>query len=507
MNLDLRFYWTLFVSRLPIMAALFLLCAGIGVALAFKLPETYSARAIMGVEAPRITGLQNVETVSARQLDDVRRRLLTRANLLDVASDHKVFGPNPDMTPDEIVEAMRDATQVSIPRGRDQATVMTISFEAGAAKIASSVVQNYVTLILNENARQTDDRTGQTLEFYEQLVDELSTEINLKSEEIVAFKQANSEALPDSLEYRRSRESLLQERVNRTEREIANLREQRQRLLDIFAATGRVQAPQRQNLSPEEQRLAQLNAQLEGMRLTLSDTNPRVKVVMAQIAQLEAQIAAAGGNAGPAETSQETILNLQLAQIDSNIENLEADRQNDINEMDALRASIEDTAANGIALAELEREYSSIQNRYSDALAQRDSARVTQTANSSGLVGKIGIVEPPSTPNAPSSPNRPVVAAAGVGAGLFMMAAFFVLLELLNRTIRRPAELTSSLGVTPMVTIPFMQTKRSFWIRRTAKLALLVAVIIAVPLALWAIDTHYRPLDLIYDRLMQRIGL
>ena len=45
MSFDLRFYWTLFLRRLPVMAALFLLCAGIGVALAFKLPTTYSTTA------------------------------------------------------------------------------------------------------------------------------------------------------------------------------------------------------------------------------------------------------------------------------------------------------------------------------------------------------------------------------------------------------------------------------------------------------------------------------
>ncbi len=52
-----------------------------------------------------------------------------------------------------------------------------------------------------------------------------------------------------------------------------------------------------------------------------------------------------------------------------------------------------------------------------------------------------------------------------------------------------------------------MQTRRHFWTRRILKLTLLIAVVIAVPLALWAIDTYYRPLDLIYDRLLMRLGL
>ncbi|MEO0369829.1 MAG: lipopolysaccharide biosynthesis [Pseudomonadota bacterium] len=507
MTFDLKFYWTLFLRRLPVMAALFLVCAGIGVALAIKLPTTYMATARMLVEAPQISDLPGtLQTNGAEQLEVIQNRLMTRANLIDIANRRDVFPRG--ASPDTIVEGMRGATEIRRSSGRNRATLMAIEFKAGDPQVVAAVVNDYVTLVLNENTRLRTGRAESTLQFFTQEVDRLNTELDLQSERIVAFKSANAGALPDSLDYRLNRESLVQERVSRSEREIAGLQDQRNRIIQVYEATGRVQAAEEQQLSPAERRLAQLRGQLESQRLVYSDTNPRVRVLLTQISQLEAEVAAeAGANSGGEDTSQESILNIALAQIDSQIELREETLADDKSELTELRASIERTAANGIALDALERDYTNAQLQYNQSIARRDQAQVSEQIELSARGQRITVIEQASVPNRPSSPNRPLVAMGGVGAGLGAMAALFILLEMLNRTIRRPVELTASLGVTPLATIPYMQTRRQFWTRRLLKLTLLLAVIVAVPVALWAIDTYYRPLDLIYSRLLQQIGL
>ncbi len=509
MNIDFRFYWTLFLRRLPAMAAVFLLCAGVGVALAFKLPTTYSSKARMQVEEPQITGLSGMGgSGGGQQLDTIQNNLMTRANLLGIARELRVFGPNDGgMTPDEIVAAMRAATDIDKSSGRDRATTMSIAFNADKPETAYAVANQYVTLIRDENKRLQSRPLTNTLEFYKQQVETLKKDLEGRSTAILEFKQENQNALPESLNFRLNRESLVQERIASLERQIEGLRAERQRRVEIFEATGRIAAPQQQNLSPEEQQLAKLNAQLEGMRLRFSDTNPRVAILISQIAQLEAQVAAAGGASPQADVTQETIFDLTMAQYDTQIENLEKERDTAMKEAEELRASIEQTGTNQIELDGLQRDYANAQSQYNAAIARRDNAQVNENASTSGYIGRIKIIEPPNPPDRPSSPNRPVVAAAGVGVGLVAMAGLFFLLEVLNRTLRRPAELTRALGVTPLATIPYMQTRRHFWTRRILKLTLLIAVIIAVPLALWAIDTHYRRLDLIYDGLLRRLGL
>ena len=54
MNSDIRFYWTLFLRRLPAMAVIFVLCSAIGVGLSLTLPSRYAATARLLVESPQI---------------------------------------------------------------------------------------------------------------------------------------------------------------------------------------------------------------------------------------------------------------------------------------------------------------------------------------------------------------------------------------------------------------------------------------------------------------------
>ena len=82
-----------------------------------------------------------------------------------------------------------------------------------------------------------------------------------------------------------------------------------------------------------------------------------------------------------------------------------------------------------------------------------------------------------------------------------------MLLELLNRSVRRPLELVNGLGITPLATIPFIETAFRRRMRRTAQFATLAVVVIGVPAILWAIDTYYLPLDLLSERILGRIGL
>ena len=88
------------------------------------------------------------------------------------------------------------------------------------------------------------------------------------------------------------------------------------------------------------------------------------------------------------------------------------------------------------------------------------------------------------------------------GAGILTIAViigaavgFNVLWEMLNRSIRRPVELTQGLGIQPIATIPYIRTAGEQRRKRTLILAVLALIVIGIPLALFAVDTYYLPLD------------
>jgi polysaccharide chain length determinant protein (PEP-CTERM system associated) len=490
------------------MAALFLLASCIGVVVALRLPTMYSTQATLLVEAAQIDDVESVRVDANEQLDVIQQRLLTRANLIRVARDNTVFPNQNLMDPDDIVSQMRQRTRIRRSSGRNSATVMTISFDGPRPEQVAAVVNQYVNVVLEINS---DFRVGQAegaLEFFEQEVERLSDDLDLQSAKIVAFKSKNADALPENLDYRLSRQSLLQERLSRSERDLEAATLQRTNLMRIYEVTGSV-VPANVPRTPEEQRLQDLENQLRTALTIYSETNPRVVLLRNQIKVLEGQVQQATALLNGSEDSslpaeQATALDISLAELDSRIENLVREIAEATEELETLQDSIARTPTNRISLEAMERDLANIQVLYSSAVTRLSQARMGERIELSAKGERITVLEPASVPTSPSGPNRTAIAGMGVGVGAGLAAGLFALLELLNQAIRRPADIVRALDITPLATVPRFETVADRRWRRTVQLGLLAVVIVAVPSLLWAIDTFYMPLDELFQKVIER---
>lgn len=95
--------------------------------------------------------------------------------------------------------------------------------------------------------------------------------------------------------------------------------------------------------------------------------------------------------------------------------------------------------------------------------------------------------------------------AMGVAMGLGLAAGFFVLLELLNSSIRRPVDIVKGMNITPLATVPQIETSMQKRVRRSFQVASLLLVLAGVPVLLWAVDTYYLPLDLLFEKVKDRL--
>lgn len=516
MNLDLRFYWALFLRRLPVMMLFVLICAGLGVATALKLPDTYSTTARLLVEQPQIPERMVASTVqadAAEQLDVIQQRLMTRANLIDIANRFNVFENLREMEPDLVVKAMQEATTIRRSASRDAAVLMTISFEGRSPQIVADVVNEYVTLALEQSTTTRINQATKTLQFFEQEAQRLSEEINRQSAAIAEFKGKNADALPEDQSYRLGRQTLLQERLSRVERDLAGAESQRREILRVFESTGQVRPGGAQGArSAEEAQLVVARAELEHAIATYSESSPRVTRLRARIERLEAVVAAQteaylpeGG--GEEVSMQEAMLNATIAEIDSRIEGLTAERDTTRTELDELQQAISRSSANGIELSALERDYVNIQSRYTAAVNNLNQARMSERVETAAQGQRISVIENANVPRIPSGPNRPKIAIMGLAAGLALAAGFFMLLEMLNRTVRRPAELIARFDITPIATIPYMESRGHKIARRAGLVTAFLIVLIGVPAALWYIDTTYLPLEILVQKALSKVGL
>jgi uncharacterized protein involved in exopolysaccharide biosynthesis len=477
--------------------------------LAMELPPTYRAEARLLVEAPQIpTNLASstVEVGTAEQLQIIQQRLMGRENLLQIAREMEVFPDLEEMTADEIVEEMRSNTRINRSSERSQATLMTVGFLSRDAEKAAAVVNEYTTRILSANRSIRTALAEQTLEFFEQEVERLNGELARQSERIVEFKRANSDALPQSLAFREDRRTSLRERLEQIDRELALLDEQELRLVEVFEGGGSTDP--RGDSSPETLQLARLQEDLDSALALLSPTNPRVRILQAQIRQVEAKLLAATAedDAETAADPRRAVLDNQLADIASQRQAMQDQLVFIESETERLSESIERTPEIAIAVESLERDYQNVQNQYDQAADRLATAAQGERIELLSKGERISVIENATVPGEPSSPNRPMIAGAGAVIGVGLGSALIFLMEFLNQAIRRPVDLERQLGVTPIATLPYIRTRREIIWKRLLLVALLALVIIGGPAIIYSVHTFFMPIDLIVDRIVSEFS-
>ena len=518
--MDLKFYFALFLRRLHWFLLFVAIGTAVGVTLATVLPPTYIARSILIVESEQIPSelaSSTVQTQATEALQIIQQRILTRDRLIEMANRMRIYQAGPDserarMTGDDIVRDLRErisivTTGTGNARGPAQATIVTVSFEAPTARLSADVTNEIVSMMLQENVALRTNVAGQTLDFFVEEVARLDRELAAQGAEILAFQEQNLNALPDSLDFRRSQQAAAQERLLQLEREQSVLRDRRSRLVTLFEETGRVAPTAPEAQTQEERQLAALQDELSAALAVLSPTNPRIRLLESRIEALGAQIAAGGGGTPDTQGAdpQLTAYEIQLADIDGQLAFLDEQREQIQATLDALQASISATPANAIVLDSLQRDYAAVRAQYEQAVANRARAETGDTIEALSKGQRITVIESAVPPQEPESPNRPLLAIAGVVGGIAMGAGLLVLIELLNTAIRRPADITAKLGITPLGTLPFVRTPWEVRRRRIILVTTFAVVLIGLPAALWYVHTEITPLDTMLDNVLARL--
>lgn len=515
---DLNYYFSIFRRRFPYFLIVVTVLSALSVTVAFTLPPAYESRMVLLVESPQIPeelAASTVRTPAFEQLQVIEHRLLTRENLLEIARKFNVLPNMNDLNPDQIVSAMRARTAIRISNAfRKEAPLMTITFEAPQPRTAAEVLNEYLRLIQQLDTEFRKGRSGETLEFFTQEVEQLGQDLDVQSARILDLKQTNSEALPESLEFRLDQLSVFQNRLIQTEREITDLRNQRSRLIQLYELTGNVDTVQEMPLSADERQLEVLNNQLAEALAIYSLENPRVKILKTRIDQLETKIRKTAPATPEAEnpvsepvTEFPPVMLIQLEEIDNRISSLESQKASVGVRILALDKSIAKTPEIAIALEEMTRRYEAIENQYNRAEDRLSKAQVGDRIETRSRGQRLSVIEQPSVPSEPTKPNRLKIAGAGTVFGFLVGFGLIFLIEMLNTTARRPEDIISKLGVTPLTTIPYIETRGERFRRRFLKLLVVLAILVGIPAAVYAVHTYYMPLDLLADKVMNKIGV
>lgn len=534
MKLDIHYYIAVLLRRLHYILIVFAAVTAISTVTAYKLSPVYESSARLLLESgqiPDALAAPTVDTAALEQLQIIEQRLMTRSNLLDIARKFRAVANVDTMAPDDIVTAMRAATSISKQTGRDQATLMTVAFDAATGQTAQAVVNEYVTRILSDNSAARTGQAQDTLQFFRQEVDRLSADLSTQSAKILDFQNKNADALPDTLNYRLTQQSNLQERLAGVERDISGLRDQRQRLIEIYRSTGQLDnGPKTTSQTPEAAQLATLQLELNQALSVYSPENPKVTLLQTRIADLQAKVseqtaaadksadsnataadpgAADPGTGGSAASDPAPMspLEIQTMQIDAQGTQLNQQRDDISKQLAQLKDSIDRSAGVGVQLAALNRDYANIQAQYDTATDRLSKASTGERIEALSKGQRIGVLDAATVPDAPARPNRIKIIALGAAFGLALGLGLVGLLEALNSSVRRPVDLERKLNITPIGTIPYMRTPGETFRVRLTIVVVLLAMVAGLPAALYLIDTYYMPLDTILAKINSKFGI
>jgi polysaccharide chain length determinant protein (PEP-CTERM system associated) len=510
---DIRYYLSRFWSRFPLFVLLALVPAVAGIALAWMLPPVYRSAAtilVEGAQIPTELATTTVQTAAQEQVRVIEQRMMTRDNLLGIADRFDLFPDEDELSPTDRVDAVRAATtfeviSLSSSRTGEGTIAFTIGFHNDNPVLASRVANEYVTMILDLNVRLRTEAAQDTLAFFNQESERLIRELSALESEIVRFKNENAEALPESLEFRREQTAALQDQliaVTREEIELSQLLFQLEQAQTDpeFALTLEPED------SPQQQQLDEMRRELVQQKAIFSESHPNVLALESRIKAVEAMIAATPDTTSDDPAAGQTSIEVRLTQTEERLDLIRVQKAELQARIDSLNQTIKDTPRVEMALNILQRNYANLQLQYdnnSQALAEAAQGEKLELRQKGQ---RFSVLEQAVQPTEPISPNRPLIAAGGIAAGLILGAGVALVLELLNRTVHRSADVARRLGIETLANVPYIFAPGEIARRRLMRLAVACGILALIPAALFAIDSLVMPVDELASQLTARLG-
>src|SRR5215218_1274691 len=423
-----------------------------GVVTAYSLPTLYRSTATMLVESQDLPtdivqapGTGEIE----KRIAQIREQVLSRGDLISLIEQNNLYESERRNKPmSYVVDKMRTATTVgalagdiggATPASGSNVIAIKMAFDYPEPAKAQNVMQSYVTQFLRMDSDQIEDQANLTVRFLSEQAAKLQTQVQAIESQITQLKASNGAALAG---------------VGGTT------------FMDTGSFTAQITALENQNRQliaqarggAADPALAAAEAALAAAESTYSDSHPDVITARERVATLKR-----GGQraAGPSSVVQEQIQSNNIA-----IAQLMAQRDAAMSRVNASMTRQAGAPAIMERAMQLDAQANNIRQQYArvstDLLRAQSSARLANEQRAE----RLSLVEPPNLPDTPHWPNRLLVIGGGAAAGIGLGLVLALLVELLTRPMRSPAQV-QSMGLPVLGVVPILQTikpkKRRFW--------------------------------------------
>jgi polysaccharide chain length determinant protein (PEP-CTERM system associated) len=389
---------------------------------------------------------------------------------------------------ERLIEEIKQRTRVDGPGPN----LIRISYQDSQPERAFRVAERFGELFIRDSLEAKERESREAYEFIAARVDEYHGKLLDAEERLKQFRAENLDARPGTDVDVRTRIAQIRSSIEEARTGLSELQMRDSALSAQISGEAEISGL-RTRASQYRLRIAELQAQLDTLRLDYTDEYPDVVRLRHQINDLQSALAREEAPGASSDNEAAAQANPLYQQLRSDLARVRSD-------MAALRARISESeillqneldrgrrvADSEAALAELTRDYEVNRDIYQDLLRRRENARVSMNLDAEQRGLTFRIQETAALPLQPTGLRLMHFAAAGLGLGLLLpVGVLFGLLQIDPRA-RSAHALAKSLPVPVLVSIPEFRTPADG--RRTL-LKMLIAILAVCgvfALYLWA---------------------
>ncbi len=520
-------YWLIAKRRKFLFVIPFVLLMAVTVVIALVLPAVYRSEGVILVESQQIPSdliRSTVTSYAEERIQVIKQRVMTRDNLLEIAKKYKTMGvKGKSALVTEIVEDIESRISIELVnvgggknRGRKgtQTLAFKVAFEHEIPPVAQQVSNALVTLFLDENLKARTERATETTDFITKEADKLKAEIEAIEDQIAEYKEQNKDSLPEHLDLNMKALERAQLALSEIDREIKSQREQRT-YLDVELTSQKSMMPtiQADEVLTPAQKLMLLKENYSQLSAVYGSAHPDIKKVKREISILENEITKSGNELPEAEPNTAAanptimLLEARIAASNSNIASFKALKIKQLKKLEMLEERVVKTPQVERGFKVLGRDYENLQKKYAGLRTKQTEAQLSQSMEEQSKAERFSLLEPPVLPEKPVRPDRVKIIllgffiSVGGGFGLALLA------EGADHSIRGSRHLAKIVKEMPLVSIPYIINQEDINKRRRIRLYILLVIVLLIAAALVLGHFYYKPLDLIWYKLLRLSGL
>jgi polysaccharide chain length determinant protein (PEP-CTERM system associated) len=452
------------------------------------LPNRYTSQTLVLVENQRVPEHYVKPVVTedlTYRLSTMKEQILSRSRLQPILERWHLYGavandPTVDLKLDQMRKNVKVKAVISeivkLQDPRAGVPGFTISFTYSDARTAQQVCAEITSMFIEANLKERQQSAQGTTDFLEKQLAESKKQLDEQDAKLATFKSKYLGQLPDQSQTNMGILLGMKSQLDAVTQALARAQQDKtytESMLAQQVAAWESSQKDDNTASPTtlQQQLTALQTQLVSLQARYTDDYPDVIKTKNDIAQVKKQLDAAETVSSDIKTPKDRKLSVleptQIQQLRATVRQLDQTIKEKSHEEDRLQQQIR-TYEGRIELTPkveeeyklLTRDYTTALNFYNDLLAKKSQSEMATNLELQQEGEQFRVMDPPNLPERPSFPNRPIIALGGFGGGIGLGLVITVVLEMMDRSLRTEADVTSLLRIPAIAVIPELGAPR-----------------------------------------------